>query len=280
MRDIWGWSPWLPLLQTPCLAPESEPSPCPVLPIAGIALLLCRGHFQVSAWCATKYQNLSTLTPARGVAPEEGRLPHLQCRAHTLRLEDGSPLFRKHDSRDSQTQPHASLPSRPDITAIFWSTVILWEDKGLPFAPSFSAPLALASPDTKKLHQLLPLAIPCFLMWLKAISSMWACSWLFQPLMGGPVVACNHWNSVNSKMKILDYLSNVNQNLALQIKATESGCVTNSGVFLKYPLPIGTADETKNNSLVSAALKNKTKKTKTTQGPWTSNWQERRRNQA
>ena len=55
--------------------------------------LLQKQHFQVIARCTTKYRGLSTLTPAHGPAPEEGRLPHLQCRARTLGLEDGSPLF-------------------------------------------------------------------------------------------------------------------------------------------------------------------------------------------
>lgn len=59
------------------------------------------------------------------------------------------------------------------------------------------------------------------------------------------MAACNDCNSVNSKKKVLDYLSNVNQNLASQIKATESGSVASLGILLKDPLPIGTADEVK-----------------------------------
>lgn len=59
------------------------------------------------------------------------------------------------------------------------------------------------------------------------------------------MAACNDCNSVNSKKKIFDYLSNANQNLALQIKATESGSVASLGILLKDPLPIGTAGEVK-----------------------------------
>lgn len=50
-------------------------------------------------------------------------------------------------------------------------------------------------------------------------------------------------------MKTVDSLANGKPKLALQIKATKLGSVANSGVFLKDSLPLGRADEPKNNSL-------------------------------
>lgn len=151
-------------------------------------------------------------------------------------------LFSFHNSRDSQTQPHAMQTS----LQFFWNTVILWEDKGLLFAPTFSAPSGVSVTRNRKASSATGVGNAVFPNAAqKIISSVWACGWLFQPSTGELVAACNDCNSVNSKKKILDYLSNVNQNLALQIKATESGSVASLGILLKDPLPIGTAGEVK-----------------------------------